>query len=66
MRRLRCERRIGELLRSRERGGVDPRLEIALHEVRAPDVHGERREAEDHDDENRRQDEHLPVLRGES
>ena len=45
-------RLVGELLRARERGGVDARLELALDEPRVADVDDER----DDDEHDRHQD----------
>ena len=60
-RRLR-ERRVGELLRAGECGCVDPRLELALHEPRVPDVdhEGDDDERDRHQDAGHEQD--LPAL----
>ncbi len=57
-------RRIGKMLRARERGGVRARLQLALHEHRVADVHHET-DGDDHQrHRDRRHDQDLAALVG--
>ncbi len=57
---LRCLRGIGKKLSTCKRGGVDARLQLALHEVRLADVDDKGDHDEHHDHAQGRQDQYLP------